>query len=229
MNPVHHFCAGALQGREYLCGMNTQHAYDHWAGQYDTNKNNTRDLEAIALRQKLAAIPFTHCLEIGCGTGKNTEWLAGRAQRITAVDLSGEMLAKAKEKVTAPHVHFKQADITQPWDFAEDMYGLVSFSLVLEHISDLHGIFRKAAAVLQPGGYVYIGELHPFKQYTGTKARFDMEEGRQVVECFNHHVSDFTQLPLPFGLQVKDVDEFFDGNDRAGIPRILSVLLQKTV
>ena len=68
--------------------IDTQQAYNSWAAQYDTNKNNTRDLEAGALRSVLAAISFDTCLEIGCGTGKNTTWLMQRAQHVTAVDLS---------------------------------------------------------------------------------------------------------------------------------------------
>jgi len=72
--------------------MNTRQAYNTWASQYDTNENKTRDVEAKALREILANIPFENCLEIGCGTGKNTEWLIQKAEHITAVDLSDEML-----------------------------------------------------------------------------------------------------------------------------------------
>ena len=36
--------------------MNTEEAYDQWADQYDTNKNRTRDLEAVALRATIAHI-----------------------------------------------------------------------------------------------------------------------------------------------------------------------------
>ncbi|HEU4472675.1 MAG TPA: class I SAM-dependent methyltransferase, partial [Flavisolibacter sp.] len=79
--------------------MNTQQAYDSWASQYDTNHNLTRDLEARALRETLSGIPFQHCLEIGCGTGKNTVWLAQKAGAVTAVDLSEEMLAHARRKL----------------------------------------------------------------------------------------------------------------------------------
>ncbi|WP_207431504.1 class I SAM-dependent DNA methyltransferase [Sabulibacter ruber] len=207
--------------------MNTQQAYNTWAAQYDTNHNKTRDLEGKALRTVLAPIPFRRCLEIGCGTGKNTLWLAQKALELTAVDLSEEMLRKAQAKVTAPHVHFAQADITSDWTFSNGLYDLVTFSLVLEHIEHLAGIFQKAAASLQPGGYVYLGELHPFKQYTGTKARFDTPEGRHVVECFNHHVSDFTQAAQQHGLQLAELNEFFDNDDRTTIPRILTLLFQK--
>lgn len=206
--------------------MNTRQAYNNWASQYDTNHNKTRDLEAKVLRASLAVIRFDRCLEIGCGTGKNTVWLQEKAKHITAVDLSEEMLTKAKEKINSEKVHFKQADITKAWDFTEGLYDLVTFSLVLEHIENLKDILSKASASLNKGGHVYIGELHPFKQYTGSKARFETTEGTQVVPCFNHHVSEFTQIPKRFGLELVDVNEYFD-EDNNDIPRILSVMLKK--
>jgi ubiquinone/menaquinone biosynthesis C-methylase UbiE len=202
-------------------------AYNSWAVQYDTNKNKTRDLEAQALRTSLQTIPFENCLEIGCGTGKNTAWLITKAKAITAVDFSEEMLAKAKEKIQDDRVRFVQADIRQNWDFADKQYGLITFSLVLEHIEILDHVFKQVAAALTTNGHVYIGELHPFKQYMGTKARFETAEGQQVVECFNHHVSDFIQTAKKHGLTLIDVDEYFDDNNRNEVPRILTILLKK--
>lgn len=204
-----------------------QQAYNSWATQYDTNENKTRDLEARSLRETLAPLSFTHCLEIGCGTGKNTVWLMEKAAAVTAVDLSDEMLAKAKEKITAAHVQFVQADITQPWTFAAKQYDLVGFSLVLEHIELLSPIMKKVADVLTTGGYLYISELHPFKQYNGSKARFETEAGTQVVTCFNHHVSDFTDAATANGLELITLKEYFDEDDRNNIPRLLTLLFQK--
>lgn len=207
--------------------MNVQQAYNAWASQYDTNENKTRDLEARSLREMLHAITVDRCLEVGCGTGKNTRWLAEKANHVTAVDLSEAMLAKAKEKVRTDRVTFRQADITTEWVFAEGSYNLVVFSLVLEHIEHLEIIFEKAARVLQPGGYLYVGELHPFKQYTGSKARFDTEAGTHIVSCFNHNVSDFIQAARSHGFTVFNLDEYFDNNDRTSVPRILTILFQK--
>jgi len=208
--------------------MNTQEAYNQWALQYDTNDNKTRDLEGKALRETLAAIPFDSCLEIGCGTGKNTEWLITKASHITAVDLSEGMLAKAKTKITAPGVEFLQADITTPWTFCKQPYNLVVFSLVLEHIEQFDQVFKEVANALQNGGHVYIGELHPFRQYMGGKARFDTENGTQVLECFNHNISDFIQAAKQHGLALVDVNEHFDNGNRSEVPRILTILLKKT-
>jgi ubiquinone/menaquinone biosynthesis C-methylase UbiE len=206
--------------------MNVQQSYNYWAEQYDTNDNKTRDLEAIALRKTLSNISFDTVLEVGCGTGKNTVWLLEKTKQVTAIDLSEEMLAKAKQKISSPHVQFLQADITIGWTFTNQLYDLVSFSLVLEHIQDLDHIFNEVAAKLKGGGYVYIGELHPFKQYTGTKARFNIEDGQHVVTCYNHHISEFIQSAKKFGMMPIDIGEYFDDDDENAIPRILSILLR---
>jgi ubiquinone/menaquinone biosynthesis C-methylase UbiE len=94
--------------------MDLQQAYNSWASQYDTNRNKTRDLEGQALQTTRAQLSVASCLEIGSGTGKNTRWLLGKARQVTAVELSGEMLARAKEKITSDRVQFIQADITVP-------------------------------------------------------------------------------------------------------------------
>ena len=207
--------------------MNIQQSYDEWASQYDNNINRTRDLEAKALRDVLGKITFDDCLEIGCGTGKNTVWLAPHAKHVTSVDLSEEMLAKAKEKISCPEVNFICADITAPWSFADRKFGLVSFSLVLEHIEDLNHVFSETATALNPGGHAYIGELHPFKQYSGSKARFETAEGTHTVQCFDHHVSDFLNIAKRHGLELISFNEYFDEDDSTHTPRLLVLLLRK--
>jgi ubiquinone/menaquinone biosynthesis C-methylase UbiE len=208
--------------------MDIKKAYDTWSKQYDNNVNRTRDLERQTLRFTLADIPFDKCLEIGCGTGKNTEWLLTKAKQITAVDLSEEMIAVAKEKINSDNVQFLQADITKVWNFINQRYDLVTFSLILEHIENLDNIFREASNVLVPGGYVYIGELHPYKQYAGSKARFETEEGLQILKCYNHNISDFIQPAKKYGFEIMDINEYFDDNDRTTIPRILIILLRNS-
>jgi len=208
--------------------MNPQQAYNTWASQYDINDNKTRDLEAEALRDILSTVSFNTVLEIGCGTGKNTEWLLQKAEQIIAVDLSEEMLSKAKEKIQSDKVELIQADINSDWNFTEKIFDLIGFSLVLEHIENLDHIFKEAYKKLNDGGFVYIGELHPFKQYTGSKARFETEDGLQIVQCYNHHISDFVQSAKKYGLKLVELDEYFDNDDRTAIPRILTLLLQKS-
>jgi ubiquinone/menaquinone biosynthesis C-methylase UbiE len=208
--------------------MSVQHAYNRWSQQYDNDQNKTRDLEGTALRSMFSNSNFNHCLEIGCGTGKNTNFLLTKCNRVLAVDLSEGMLEKARQKIISPNVSFVQADINQPWKFGQTSgFDLVTCSLVLEHIENLQHVFSEAANKLQTGGQMYIGELHPFKQYTGSKARFDTGESTQVVQCYTHHLSDFIQAAKAANLTIKEVNEFFDDNDRSTIPRILSLVFEK--
>jgi siroheme synthase (precorrin-2 oxidase/ferrochelatase) len=74
---------------------------------------------------------------------------------------------------------------------------------------------------------VYIGELHPFKQYSGSKASFENEEGKQIVVCFTHHISEFTNLAQQNGLTITELKEYFDDKDTTSIPRILTLKLIK--
>lgn len=208
--------------------MNVRTSYDLWSEQYDTNQNKTRDLEAQVLKQTLANRTFFNVLEVGCGTGKNTEWMVHSCDNITAVDLSAKMLARAQEKVHSEKVTFRQVDINNAWTFTDGKYDLITFSLVLEHIELLDPIFQKVSDSIGEGGYVYIGELHPFRQYKGSKARFETEEGTHTVSCYTHHISDFVQVALKYNFRIEALNEHFDKGNRNKFPRIFSLLLRKT-
>jgi ubiquinone/menaquinone biosynthesis C-methylase UbiE len=198
--------------------------YNTWSATYDQDRNATRDLEGLALRELLADLPGTDILELGCGTGKNTVWLAGRCQRLVATDFSPGMLDHALAKVDAPHVEFMELDLRGDWPFADGSFDGMSVSLVLEHIADLGHVFREASRVLRPGGWFYIGELHPFKQYLGTKARFETAGGTVVLDCHVHHVGEFVAAAEAAGLRVRSVREFWDGGE---VPRILGLVVMR--
>jgi len=206
--------------------MNNQQAYDQWADTYNDVINKTRDLELEAKMKVLKDIHYSSVLELGCGTGKNTEWLLHKAAAITAVDLSESMMEKAREKITSDHVDFVQADINKEWSFLKSAVDLVTCSLVLEHIEHLTPVFEKASASLNKGGHFYIGELHPFKQYTGSKARFEKDNTTYVLDCYTHHISSFTSAAANQGFSLMDLDEWFDEAATA-VPRILTLLFRK--
>lgn len=206
--------------------MSTRQHYNQWSVTYDEVENKTRDLEKRAGQEVLSKLDFETVLELGCGTGKNTGWLKERAKQLLAVDFSEGMLAKATEKVGNGNVQFRQADITKPWDFAKGKVDLLTCSLILEHIENLSFIFAEAAKALRKGGYFYVCELHPYKQYAGSKARFETAEGLQVLDCFVHHVSDYVKAATENGFTVAALQEWFDDDDRSQPPRLLSFLFR---
>ena len=88
--------------------MSIEKSYNTWAEQYDTNENKTRDLDRKATIETLSKYEFKNVLELGCGTGKNTEWLITKAKFIIGLDFSQEMLNKARNKITSDKIRFSR-------------------------------------------------------------------------------------------------------------------------
>ncbi|MCH4822666.1 class I SAM-dependent methyltransferase [Gramella lutea] len=206
--------------------MSIEKAYNEWSSQYDSNKNRTRDLDKKVTIKSLEDLKFNSVLEIGCGTGKNSEWLQTKATQIFAVDFSEEMLAIAKKKISKKNVHFQKADVTENWHWTTENFDLVTCNLILEHIEDLEFIFEQAFSKLKTGGHFFISELHPFKQYKGTKARFNSGDKLIELETFTHHISDFLNAGKKAGFQLFELKEWFD-EDSTDPPRIISLLFKK--
>lgn len=202
-----------------------QEGYNQWAATYDSVVNKTRDADERATQTVLATIALNKILECGCGTGKNTAWLAQKGSSLTAMDFSEAMLQKAAEKVASPNVTFVQADLTQRWPFEREAFDAITSNLVLEHIENLPHVFKEAARVLKTGGYFFVSELHPVKQYSGSKARFEKDGETHVLPCFVHHASHYFSAATSAGLQCQRLDEWFDEGE--AIPRLISFLFQK--
>lgn len=206
--------------------MNVQQAYNAWSETYDTVENKTRDLEARAIRVSVAGSDLD-ILEIGCGTGKNTEYLQTIAKSVTAVDFSEDMLVMASMKNWAGNVAFQRLDLRENWNLPDGSYDLITCSLALEHIENIDFVFSEANRVLRTGGRFYFGELHPFKQYQGSKARFETGAGVFELECFVHHVAEFFAAAANNNFAVAELHEWFDDGDKAQIPRLLTMILTK--
>ena len=107
------YCIKTYISKFYICEKNAtikmmdiKDAYNKWSSQYDSNQNKTRDLEGEVLRETLKDYQSENLLEIGCGTGKNTEWFVKNYAQVTSVDFSENMLAVAKAKVKSTNVEF---------------------------------------------------------------------------------------------------------------------------
>lgn len=207
--------------------MSIQNAYNEWSQTYDTNRNLTRDLDQQVMREALADLTFHSILEIGCGTGKNTSFLAQIGEHVHALDFSEGMIEKAREKVKAGNVRFSVADLTQTWPCEDDAYDLIVCNLVLEHVEELAFIFSEAYRVLAAGRNFFINELHPFRQYEGKKAVFQGDEGVTEIPAFVHHISDFLNAASKNGFTLLKLDERWHAEDLNKPPRIISFLFEK--
>ena len=207
--------------------MSIEKAYNIWASQYDSNLNLTRDLDKKCTIETLKNLDFKNVLELGCGTGKNTEWLLNKAERIIGLDFSQEMLHKAKAKIFDKRVIFKKADLTKDWETENNFVDLITASLTLEHIKNLGHIFSQANLKLKKNGLFFISELHPFKQYSGSKAKYETENGIKELEVYIHDISEYIDTAKNNGFQLIELKEWFDESSENEIPRLISFVFKK--
>ena len=204
--------------------MNIRQDYNEWSSSYDSMLNKTRDLESEVQKSILSHMHFNHIIELGCGTGKNTLRLTGLCKSLIALDFSERMIDFAKLKLPPNRVEFVIRDITREWNLFKKA-DLISCSLILEHVKNIDSIFRKANMQLNPDGPLYIGELHPYKQYKRSKARF--EKGGEVleVESFVHHISEYLQAAKNHCFELSEMKEAID--DETKEPRIVAFFFKK--
>ena len=206
-------------------------AYDRWAASYDADKNATRDLDAVVMRRTPLALDGREVLELGCGTGKNTTFLAEHAKRVVAMDFSEGMIARAHERIVTSNVEFVRHDVREVWPVPSASIDVVVGNLILEHVHDLAVVFFETARVLRPGGQVFFCELHPYRQLLGSQAQFtDPSTGEQVhVTAHVHTVSEYVNGAIEAGLKLRALGEFVEEEAaEQAPPRLISLFLERT-
>jgi 2-polyprenyl-3-methyl-5-hydroxy-6-metoxy-1,4-benzoquinol methylase len=105
--------------------------------------------------ESLGAGPGARALEVGCGNGSMSAWLAERVGprgRAVAVDLDLSLV-----DVRAPRLELRQGDIVAgPVD--PGGFDLVTARAVLHHVSDVEAAIRNLTASLAPGGSILLIE-----------------------------------------------------------------------
>lgn len=106
-------------------------------------------------------------VECGCGTGVFTEQLARTGARITAVDISDDLLEKARERCRYPNVTFRRCNLEKPDELPDDGFDAMVGISVLHHL-DLEKALPALRRKVRPGANVAFSEpnlLNPINRY----------------------------------------------------------------
>jgi malonyl-CoA O-methyltransferase len=187
----------------------TREGYDRWAATYDTMGNWLLELEEPLVDRALGDVQGRDVLDVGTGTGRHAIRVAARGARVTAVDFSQEMLAKAREKPGADGVRWLAHDVGRPLPFAPNSFDRVLSALVLEHIpvNELRTFFGELGRVVRGDGTILVTAMHPAMFLRGVSANFRDEGGEVRPRSYVATLSDYVMGAIDAGLVIAALTE----------------------
>ncbi len=192
-----------------LVDMPTREGYDLWAEIYDGEDNPLVILESQHIEKLLGDIQGKSIVDLGCGTGRHALLMAAKGAKVTALDFSEGMLAKARKKKGAEHIHFVEHDLSLPLPLESDQFDGVTCYLVLDHIGNLVGLFQEMERLCKVGGFALISVMHPAMNLKGVWARFiDPNTGNRVCPASElNQISDYVGAAAQAGLTIEHISE----------------------
>lgn len=135
-------------------------AFDRFTSAADSFSDN---VEHPAIERLIGDVAGARVLELGCGSGPYSVWLAERGAQVVGLDLSQTMISLAQERARERNVRadFRVADIRDPLPFGEAEFDLVITATALHYVEDLGSAMKEASRVLKRDARLVASVLHP--------------------------------------------------------------------
>jgi len=137
--------------------------YDAVADFYISGFDSAADSVSLALLDLLGPVAGLRVLDVACGHGRITRELARRGADALGVDISGNLIRKAREieRNEPLGIGYIHADVTAPELLGGSDFDRATCSFGLSDIDDLDGAIAAISAALRPRGRFVFSILHP--------------------------------------------------------------------
>ncbi len=158
--------------------------YDNYAASYDQKLVNSLHYQCPQL---IRAALERHCqdkvaiLDLGCGTGLCGQAVSSMATRLDGVDLSPQMIAKARQR--AIYNELTEGDLYPFLEKKAKCYDVLVAAGVFEHIGDPRRVFRAAFGALRGSGlFVFTAEDNPTRELSVNSSGYYMHGRTYLAE-----------------------------------------------
>jgi SAM-dependent methyltransferase len=181
--------------------------WDEAAGSFDEEADHgLRDARiSAAWDARLASwlpTPPADVLDLGCGTGSLSLLLARRGHRVTAVDLSPNMVAHARAKLADVDARVLVGDAANPPPLGHEV-DVVLVRHLLWTLPDPEAALRRWIALCRPGGRLVLIE----GRWTPSAAAVDYVEGLPWTGGVTAETLTATLRPLVSDLRVEPLTD----------------------
>jgi malonyl-CoA O-methyltransferase len=193
--------------------LDPEPAYALWAASYPAHAHNP--VMQAEERAMLALMPDDlrgyAVLDAGCGSGRYLRHAATRgARRLTGVDLSAPMLARAESELAALRMHAElsllRGDLTA-MPVGDAQADLTINAMVIGHVEHLAPALAELHRVTRPGGLVLCSDFHPTGHALGWLRDFKIDGHRYAVRHTPHLYSHWHAACASLGLAIEAVTE----------------------
>ncbi|MHC5002211.1 MAG: class I SAM-dependent DNA methyltransferase [Planctomycetota bacterium] len=181
--------------------------YDEWSATYEQAVCDEMDRRLLERVTSVRWPDARRVAELACGTGRTGAWLRAQgAGRIDGVDLSAEMLRRARDR--GIYRRLTRGDLRST-PFPADAYDLVAVGLADEHLPALAPLYAEAARLLVAGGrFVNVGYHPQFLMTVGMPTHFHRPDGSAVaIETHVHLPGDHVRAAADAGLRLVEMHE----------------------
>lgn len=197
--------------------------YRAWSATYDQSSRPVRAVEQPVVFALLEQSSPGRALDAACGTGRHAQRLAQLGHQVTGVDISPDMLERARELV--PEARFEVGDVRNLPVPSASM-DLAVCGLALDHLPTLKAPVAELARVVRPGGRVLISDVHPMVSALSGAAHVQLPQGqRGVVRNHAHLHSEYLDAFAQAGLDVVRCLEPLYGPEEVALKRTAMALV----
>lgn len=181
-----------------------------------------------AIRAMLPDLTGSRVVDFGCGFGWATRWMREQgAASVLGLDISENMLTRARADTTDPNIEYRIADI-ETVELPESAFDFAYSALTFHYIKDFERLARMIYRALAPGGSMVFTIEHPIFMAAGDPRwivdgdgrktwpvnRYSVEGERRTdwfakgVLKYHRTIATTLNTLIRAGFTVQDVEEF---------------------